>query len=404
MKINRSTWILAVFMLVALIWIGKLFREEFYLWENRLEVHVDTPVLSLPLAQYDEFGTLSPEIIPNIQEYLLLSPDEDDSEVVAISESFERDVLLVLNSNDMDKWDLVNKRITSTTKLLSSNKAGAQFSEDGTWLLTAGKVDSDSLVIGYQLINTMSGEIGECFAASDCPGEQFTHVENQLLSPNAQILIRYDTNGGIQIPVLEWGKKLGRTQILVGDCSYEEKFDLDLHKMTISPSQEYIAYIFETGEICVREFEEFSWINQKTGDELPNADGVQPAFNSLRFDIRKDKEGRVIVYDFKFDPTNRWLGILTYRELLVFDLQASYFSNPIIINDVVQDGSTIAFDRTGKILVLGTANKLSFYNLSDGIVISTLEIPPVTSLYFTRDNKLLIWGDVYGDLHMWGVR
>ncbi len=67
-------------------------------------------------------------------------------------------------------------------------------------------------------------------------------------------------------------------------------------------------------------------------------------------------------------------------------------------------GELLAFDRTGEILVVAAGEKLIFFDLKRNKQVAEYALETeVTSLYFSRDNRLLIWGDADGNVHLWGV-
>jgi len=64
----------------------------------------------------------------------------------------------------------------------------------------------------------------------------------------------------------------------------------------------------------------------------------------------------------------------------------------------------MCFDRTGQILAVATKNGIMVFNLAEKKLIEEYQVGEVTALYFTRDNRLLIWGDAQGAIHFWGVK
>jgi WD40 repeat protein len=101
------------------------------------------------------------------------------------------------------------------------------------------------------------------------------------------------------------------------------------------------------------------------------------------------------------DPTRRWLAALTDQEMAVWDMQRLLFARQLSLS--VSDGTDIAFDQEGKLLALGTKRGITIYDVEQAKQVAEFNVGEVTAIYFTRDNRLLVWGDSEGNLHLWGV-
>jgi WD40 repeat protein len=116
--------------------------------------------------------------------------------------------------------------------------------------------------------------------------------------------------------------------------------------------------------------------------------------------IAKGKKGDLIaITDAQIDPTGRWLMVARGSETSVLDLDNGDILLQIDVADPV-----LAFDRTGELLFIGANNKLKIYSMAVDSKVSEYDTPNITSLAISEDNRLVIWGDKLGAIHIWGVQ
>lgn len=112
----------------------------------------------------------------------------------------------------------------------------------------------------------------------------------------------------------------------------------------------------------------------------------------------EDEEHRQIL----FSPTRTHFTWLTSEKLIIWKLGITKTTQ--LLEFPIDDGQMIAFDRTGEVLFIGTTSGLKLLDIDSLEIIG--EYPTgveVTSLFISRDNRLLVWGDTEGNLHIWGV-
>jgi WD40 repeat protein len=108
------------------------------------------------------------------------------------------------------------------------------------------------------------------------------------------------------------------------------------------------------------------------------------------------------IKDLQFNATRTRLAWLTGERVVVIQLQNLLFRIGLDIS--LNGGELLAFDRTGEILVVAAGEKLIFFDMKRNKQVAEYALETeVTSLHFSRDNRLLIWGDADGNVHLWGV-
>lgn len=168
-----------------------------------------------------------------------------------------------------------------------------------------------------------------------------------------------------------------------------------MQRITVDSSDMYIAYMFDNGVICVKELSHWTGIDINNWKEI---DYPSVPYDVIRYRL---SGGNANSKDLIIASTRTWLSALTDKELAMWDLRRLIFARKL--NIPVTDGNVIAFDRAGKLLALGTKRGITTYDTEQGKQIAEFNVGEVTALYFTRDNRLLVWGDAEGNIHLWGV-
>lgn len=407
MKKNKIALII-FFTLVALtILFGQKARGLFNLWKYKLDVQPSQAIIEDASAMSLHFKELTPEVLTQLQEVdKLIDLSHQAKNIIAISESQRKEHLLTVDSDGiLRSWNVQNNTVVSRLNIGVASSYGINFSSDGHWLVAPG-ITSNNELSGYQVFNTEDGTLTVCRASPNCPPMNNVNMRDfQILSPNGKLILEYAGSRGEVYPILDWRTTSELDSLGFGssDCLFRNGFDdfhdsLKFRSLAISTSQKYVAYVVENGIACVRDMGEFTGIDMSTGTEIPFVSGFQPPFRKLRFDL---SDNNVEVNTLAFDPTDRWLAVLTSKTLAVWNLSDFLFPNTI--NYLVSTGTTLSFDRRGDLLALGTTNGIIVFSLADGKQIAEFKTTQVTNIYFTRDNRMLVWGDINGGVHLWGV-
>jgi hypothetical protein len=104
----------------------------------------------------------------------------------------------------------------------------------------------------------------------------------------------------------------------------------------------------------------------------------------------------VIITDAQIDPTGRWLVVARGDKTQVLNLDNG---EPLL--EIVVSNPVLTFDRTGELLFIGSANKMIIYSIEETEKIAEYDAVGITSLFISQDNRLVIWGDMQGVIHVW---
>ena len=132
-------------------------------------------------------------------------------------------------------------------------------------------------------------------------------------------------------------------------------------------------------------------------------------FQEGRIDVSRDMDAfhyrvlaegeqgdRTPIDDAQIDPTGQWLVIARGDKTRVLNLNSG---NTLLQFDVSRP--VLSFDQTGKLLFVGSGNKIAIYSIESAEKIVEYDTSGITSLSISEDNRLVIWGDKEGKIHVW---
>lgn len=360
--------------------------------------HPTQPSLSSPAASTKHLEPIVSTNLSDMQELSQL-PQNNSGAVIAYSEGSENDVLqAVYESGTFIRWDIRTSQVLgdqplflgSTDKRHNSNEwniyqttASVSFSKDGSYLIVPAQTNTAdySLEISrkYAIWNLNSME--QEYRLSDL-------AQNHVLHPTSDIVFSA-TKSRVSITFGFGGDHGGGAPLV-----YRDQEGLSFTRLAVDPSGDYLAISDDAGNVLLGDI---SRLNSYQPDDMFNLFFPKATYRTMGFP-RKN----VTTTDLKFDETHSWLAWLTDKNLVVWSLRNYIF--PLHMKIDLEGGHVMSFDRAGKILVVGTTDGMQIFDLAQKKQIAEYKVGEVTALYFTRDNRLLIWGDAQGTIHLWGVK
>ena len=200
-----------------------------------------------PVAFTSNLQGVSPENIIQVREILSFRLSQSNTQVIAISEDGTQQWIMAINAEgEFVRWEKASRQIIRKFDFYAAYPNGTNFSEDGSRLIASGETIWD----------TRLGEIIYCLP-SMCG--RYTSEYNEvptLLDPTGKIIIKSFASN---IDFLNIENR-GIIHFLARDCNSRytnEAADEDVQLFTIDPSATYSAYIFSSGVVCVKSFNEF---------------------------------------------------------------------------------------------------------------------------------------------------
>jgi len=395
---------LAILVAIPLVWFVK-YKYSYLLRLRPLAIEQIAANLEAPVGYDFSIQELTPGGIPASQEYLGFPAPKTGLSVIRISEDPARKYILVMYENGkLRKWDIESKKLIAEYDFLAANFFDTFFNANGSFLITTGDIVWDPT----------NGERITCTIPGRCPDDATAITEytgDMYIDPVRPVEIDYAAGFAPEWYsfdekfVSSYGSKNGSLRCfdyLISDVSeFSDVYHLlGLEQITIDPSGHYLACSLSNGAIIVRDWttafdnQTVVWLDNQTG-RVYNKE--YPYIYLARYKM----PGGGGVKNMTFDPTRTWLSVLADEEMVVWDLRRWVSASQL--NMPIGDGNITAFDRAGKILALGTKRGITLYDVEQAEQIAEFDVGEVTALYFTRDNRLLVWGDTQGNVHLWGV-
>jgi WD40 repeat protein len=355
--------------------------------------HFAEKPVSAQLSSPTDFSVnMQPISIENISELQEISffHQEGSGMVVALAEAPVSSVIQAVYENGtLIQWDSIIQKIVAVQNVFAEESgestklsvyqmnAGVNFNRDGSFLITPSKILRNQLH-GEVVWNTNS----RTFTLKN---ERFD-FQALRLHPTLDIgFTVFDESKDISFDMGVGSKFLGG-----GSLAVERYGTSYLTRIALDPMGDYLAVVDVNSTILVGDISTFS---------EPEQEGLFQYATPYRLFGYSGKAINTV--DLKFDETHFWLGWLTHEKLVVWGLKNYIF--PLEFETNLEDGNTISFDRTGKILAVATQNGVKVFDIEKGKEVAHYAVGDVTALYFTRDNRLMIWGDTEGNIHLWGV-
>jgi WD40 repeat protein len=388
-------------LIVSLIVIIGLYR--FWFW-HQTWLLIDTLAVDIsePIQRTTRLVELNSETIVNASEKATLSPISDSNGVVEMIQASQDDSLLVVYSNGIfRRWDLNAMQSVAEFNFLAASPRGVNFSADGSLVITPGSVVTAAELNGYSVWDTRTGEVVVC-EGPQCP-EGWSHLKTALagtgLTPNARWIIDYLDSyihaNGIQIRIS------GSWNI---DSDPYDISDNTISRIAFDSTGSYIACATEEGRLLVFDIENLFNPTGRTNEDIiagrGEGEGSLIKIKSRQYGSYQ-VDAHIITTDLVFDDTRTWLAQLTNQDLIVWDLRRVVFPRRMKIS--VEGGSVLAFNHAGNLLAVGTEKGIILFDLGGQKQIASFEVGEVTALYFSRDDRLLLWGDSDGAIHLWGT-
>lgn len=338
----------------------------------------------------EDISKINPQ---QIEELSTLSHSGVTETIIAMAQVIAEDKFsAVYSDGDVRLWDLQTKDIISEYNVGLVSKETASFSDDGLSLITPHNILSASVESEYEKVKVIDGinlwdtrtgtQIG-CFGFHCQPErEQYQSATvGSTLSPQGDWIVKY---GETSLYIIHTTGKLPNVifNLYYPDSTTKQH----ISKLSFDPTGEYFAVAYEEGNITIYRF----------NSVIDNNNIIKALSISKVQDIRRP------VISMRMDPTRTWLALLYENELQVWDLKS--MKNKPSISSAIPSMNTIAFDQSGNLLVVGTKFGLRFIDLRKRSEVAYFDDNEVASMYITTDNRLLVWGDTKGIIHLWGAK
>jgi WD40 repeat protein len=116
----------------------------------------------------------------------------------------------------------------------------------------------------------------------------------------------------------------------------------------------------------------------------------------------EQKASRHKISALVFSVDGQWLARLQDGIMSIWKLETR--KGDLYFESSISDGKILTFDPSSELLFVARNDRIDIWNIRETQLIRELSAPEITSLSVSSDNRLLIWGDNLGAVHIWGVR
>jgi WD40 repeat protein len=333
--------------------------------------------------------------IAEISEVLELTTTLSSRPVSAAAYFPLKNALLSVSSEDgiLRAWSLENEKTLYEYSLGITSNVGLGFDQSGDLIL--GPIWHQYLendygelidgVGGFTVWDTKTGSLVACITYP-CDYTASTNEWQRGLISGAVI----DPNGDWVLSINE--TRLGIVNINNVEQSYsigETRIDGSHRRMALGafdPNNNNYAIAYRDGGVTIQRF----------GDSILN--WFYPKINLGLDEINTSHQ----VVSLNYSPDGRWLARIQDETITIWDLNNQ--SKALYFEDKIVESKILAFDQSSYFLFIGTTKEVFVLDINTKEVSFKIKTPGITTLSVSSDNRLLIWGDESGIIHLWGIQ
>lgn len=345
-----------------------------------------TPSPVPPNRFTSSFPPLNVSTIHKLTEIQNFVSSEHGGRILGVNYTLDADqVLAVYEDGYLVGWDIETSEVVLEHSLGIVSSKALSFSASGTLLMGATehmfKPDISNKMIEY--VNGLAlwqVENGKLFRCITYPCDGGVNRKDGYLGASIDQKGRWNivfSEPGISTLDLS-GKDPGRISAV---NSWDADYQWNVGAIAIDSIHERYALVFQEGRIGLDSF------NPSTLVYRTIAEGNQ---NNLHEIVAAE-----------FDPTGQWLAVIRDDHLSVW--QVDKITGALYFERGIPNAVTLQFGQFGKLLIVADDEKILIWDMEGKKVAADFQTPSITSLAISEDNKLLLWGDAQGKVHLWAI-
>lgn len=347
-----------------------------------------TPVLT---AQ-----AITPENVARLTETAHLAVD-NAGPVASLTFTPDMQTLLVAYAREgmLRHWRLADGSLLRTLDVHPVEFGGAAFDAAGKLLATSAGVEWEAhkledKYLGWQVWDVQTGSLIKQLGKTNDSILTRELYPDILLSPDGHWVLMVSASADRGLRGLKDLFMYGMATEQVGDAYVNfarkpEEDDFDV--IAFDAQGEFFAAADESGKVAIYPFHPPTYPKQAQAViEKPSVLGPQPLA-------------------LAFDPRRRWLAAVRGKELIVWNLQSPQHERQFTASTGEDSGLTasLAFDPSGNLLGVGTANGWQIWNVKGKQFIVQGTGVEAYAVTFSPDGRLFAWGDTEGIVHLWSI-
>ena len=352
-----------------------------------------------PTPSLADTNTFTSNLIPldsmpkGLTEILALKPTWRSGSVWAVQYSIEKNAVFSAYGEDgrIVQWSLDTENIVITHKLGIVSPKSLRFSEDGKVTLgSTGLVYKESEYTGHPIEHitgiavwsTETGELIRCLSLPcfESPPESTEGEVGAVVDPTGQQVFIYSEHS---ISILGLAGDLPSQGIFVN--SPDSDYWWNIGQVAYDDLNQRYAIIYQEGRVQIK-------------DVIPN--NVGPfSFSTILTEGKKGELSNIPAA--VFDPSGTWLAFIRGDRLAIWEIEQNL--GKLFFDDEIYTAFSLLFDQTGKFLFVAARDKITVLDIAQKNVVAEYYTPTITTFDISKDNRLLIWGDENGIIHVLGI-
>jgi WD40 repeat protein len=310
-------------------------------------------------------------------EIAVMQAVESKNPITGICYQDQTNSLFTVDSKDgiLMRWDVDSGDIETSSDINIHSFSTLQFIEDCNKLFGAKQVEFRSgranIVVEYiddvHLWDTLTSEVIRCWGRCD------EDVQGDPIQIGAII----DESGEKRIDYYDSGYSLTEGFLLSKSVFVRgiEETSPTVGQIVFSPSSTKFVIAYLEGGIRINDNR---WIKKNSSND-------------------KHK-----VVELVIDPTEKYIARIQDHYLTVW--KVGVFSKQEIVHTKLGEENQIIFDKSGQFMFVGGQGHIQIWDMTQNQMIHEVLAKGISSMTISDDNRLLVWGDEYGNIHFWGLK
>lgn len=304
----------------------------------------------------------------------------------AIGYNTNSNTVMVVNvdAGELEIWGLESGKIISNYGLGIVTDQGLQFNLNSDKLVgaTYHEYRDDNLdgnleeyISGINVWDTKSGNVIHCFI--ECGYKPPSIIDLSAGLDHVGNWVYAFNNGGLVSENIETDKII--SYILISLKNYNHP----IGRITLDSDGMKFAIAYQEGGMRIR--------SQKTRTEL----------FSPEFENNVDKDYKHVLA-LSFSPIDKWLARIRENKVTIWRVFGLTGKEQYEVE--IPFAKLLVFDNTEHMLFVSSEDTVSVIDINKKEIVTTLTTPNITALGISQDNRLLLWGDSKGGIHVWGIQ
>ncbi len=352
-----------------------------------------TPAAIAPLGT----RVMTVETIHELEEIDSLS-DKDAGTVAGLLFTPDLQTLLAVYTNEgrLRHWQLASGKVTKLFDVQPVGLGAVAFDATGMMLATGGGADwedhlNNDHYVGWRVWDVNTGDVikGTNYEVFERLGHR-QFIPDIVLRPDGRYVTMISASPDLELRSLKSFFTVGVTISQTGDLFVNfsrapEEDDFDV--IALDTRGEFLVAADEMGKVAIYPYEPPKY------PEKPRAVVEKAGVRGAR------------PLALAFDASRHWLARVRGTEIIVWDLQKWNYQRQLegSVGDLSGISASLAFDPSGTLLGVGTANGWQIWNVDKGKLLLEQTGVEVYAVTFSPDGRLFAWGDGSGVVHIWGI-